>query len=87
LAYTRRMVSAALVGELDEVETREDPFFGLHVPVSLEGVPDEVLRPRDTWQDGDAYDAQAAKLAGMFKENFKQYGEGMSEAIRAAGPK
>jgi phosphoenolpyruvate carboxykinase (ATP) len=87
LAHTRRMVSAALSGELDEVETREDPYFGLHVPVRVEGVPDEVLRPRDTWQDGDAYDEQAAKLAGMFKENFKQYSEDVSDEIRAAGPK
>ena len=87
LAHTRRMVSAALSGELDEVATSEDPFFGLHVPVRIEGVPDEVLRPRDTWQDGDAFDQQAAKLAGMFKENFEQYTEGVSEAIRAAGPK
>jgi phosphoenolpyruvate carboxykinase (ATP) len=87
LGYTRRMVSAALSGELDGAETSEDPYFGLHVPVSLEGVPDEVLRPRDTWQDGNLYDQQAAKLAGMFKKNFEQYAEGVSEAIQAAGPK
>jgi len=87
LAHTRRMVSAALSGELDEVETREDPFFGLHVPIGIEGVPDVVLRPRDTWQDGEAYDQQAANLAGMFKDNFEQYTEGVSDAIRAAGPK
>ena len=87
LAYTRRMVSAALAGELDEAETREDSYFGLHVPISLEGVPDEVLRPRDTWQDGELYDQQAIKLAGMFKDNFEQYAEDVSDAIRAAGPK
>jgi len=87
LAFTRRMVSAALSGELDGVQTREDPHFGLHVPVSLEGVPDEVLRPRDTWDDGEHYDQQASKLAGMFKENFEQYGDNVSDAVKAAGPK
>jgi phosphoenolpyruvate carboxykinase (ATP) len=87
LAYTRRMVSAALSGELDQVETRKDPFFGLHVPVSIEGVPPDVLRPRETWHSGEEYDLQAAKLADMFKENFEQYGDAVSEAIKAAGPK
>ena len=62
LAHTRRMVSAALAGELDSVETVEDPIFGLHIPVTVEGVPDEVLRPRATWADGEAYDAAAKKL-------------------------
>jgi phosphoenolpyruvate carboxykinase (ATP) len=81
------MVSAALSGELDQVETRKDPFFGLHVPVSIEGVPPDVLRPRETWHSGEEYDLQAAKLADMFKENFEQYGDAVSEAIKAAGPK
>jgi phosphoenolpyruvate carboxykinase (ATP) len=87
LAYTRAMVSAALAGELDEVETREDPHFGLHVPIGVKGVPDEVLHPRITWHDGDAYDQQANKLAAMFKKNFEQYADEVPEAIKAAGPK
>ncbi len=86
LAYTRRMVSAALSGELDNVETFIEPFFGLHIPSHIEGVPDEALNPRNTWADGAAYDAQAAKLANMFVENFKQFAEGVTADIRAAGP-
>ena len=86
LAYTRRMVTAALTGELDAAETWVDPIFGLHVPKQVEGVPDEVLRPRDTWKDPAAYDAKASQLADMFAENFKKYESGVSEEVKAAGP-
>lgn len=87
LAYTRRMVRAALAGELDDVETFEERHFGLAIPKHVEGIPDEVLDPRNTWEDHEAYDAQAAKLVDMFVENFKQFEEGVTEEIRAAGPK
>jgi len=50
-------------------------------------VPNEVLQPRETWADGDAYDAQAKKLAGMFAKNFADYADGVSDAIKNAGPK
>ncbi len=86
LAYTRAMVDAAISGKLDGVETRQDPIFGLHVPVSVPGVPDEVLMPRNTWADPAAYDEQAKKLAAMFRENFEKFAADVSEAVRAAGP-
>jgi phosphoenolpyruvate carboxykinase (ATP) len=86
LGFTRRMVTAALTGELDNVETWTDPIFGLAVPTHIEGVPDKLLRPRETWQDPAAYDAQAGKLADMFAENFKKYESGVSEAVKMAGP-
>ncbi len=86
LAHTRRMISAALAGELDGVPTRTDPVFGLAVPERIEGVPDEVLDPRATWDDPEAYDRRAAELAEMFAENFAQYADEVSEAVRAAGP-
>jgi phosphoenolpyruvate carboxykinase (ATP) len=87
ITWTRQMVRAALSGALNDVPTRTDPIFGCEVPVSCPDVPTEVLWARDTWADKDAYDAQAAKLAGMFVENFKQFEGGVSEAIRAAGPR
>jgi phosphoenolpyruvate carboxykinase (ATP) len=87
LAHTRRMVGAALSGELNDAPTVEDPVFGLAVPKAVEGVPSELLDPRGTWQDATAYDAQAAKLAAMFVENFKEFESGVSSEVKAAGPK
>jgi len=85
LAYTRRMVNAALNGELDDVEMITDPFFGLALPAEIEGVPSDVLNPRSTWANTAAYDAKARELAGMFAENFEKYSESVSEAVLAAG--
>ena len=87
IAYTRAMVNAALDGTLGQGEFREDPVFGLQVPVSVPDVPSEVLDPRSTWDDKDAYDRQAAHLAQLFKENFQLYAEHVSDEVRAAGPR
>lgn len=87
LSYTRRMVRAVLDGELDGAETFEEPFFGFAIPKHIDGVPQDVLNPRNTWQDKEAYDAQAAKLVGMFIKNFKQFEDSASMEIREAGPK
>lgn len=87
LGYTRAMVRAVLAGELDQVATVTDPVFGFQVPTTVPGVPDHVLEPRKTWSDGEAYDAQATKLAGMFRTNFEKYADGVSPAVREAGPK
>ena len=86
LAHTRAMVNAALAGDLDDVEYSVDPVFGVEVPTEVPGVPSEVLQPRGTWADADAYDAAAEKLAGMFKENFKKFADRVSEQVQAAGP-
>jgi phosphoenolpyruvate carboxykinase (ATP) len=87
IPYTRAMINAALNGELDDVEFETDPIFGLAIPKAVPGVPSEVLFPRNTWSDPAAYDAQAAKLAKMFADNFKQFEEQVSPEVRAAGPK
>jgi len=72
---------------LAEVLTTEDPFFGLHVPDSCPNVPSEILQPRNTWSDKEAYDVQARKLAGMFAENFKLFAGDASDEVKGAGPK
>ena len=81
------MVNAALDGKLAGVKEVEDPVFGLHVPTVCPNVPPEILIPRNTWPDGNAYDGQARKLAAMFVDNFKQFENKTSQAIRNAGPK
>jgi phosphoenolpyruvate carboxykinase (ATP) len=86
LAHTRAMVAAALSGALDKAAFRTDPVFGVEVPVAVPGVPAEVLTPRQTWADPAAYDAQARKLATMFRENFEQYRSQVPDNVAAAGP-
>jgi phosphoenolpyruvate carboxykinase (ATP) len=86
LKYTRAIVHAALGGELDESDTRRDPIFELAVPTEINRVPANVLNPRSTWSDPAAYDAQARKLAGMFRENFEKIGN-VDAATKNAGPK
>lgn len=85
IAYTRAMVRAALNGSLAQVATEADPLFGLHVPVSCPDVPSEVLQPRNTWRNPNAYDDKAQHLAGLFKQNFEQFADGVSEEVKAAG--
>jgi len=86
LEYTRAIVNAALAGDLDKVKTKTDPIFGLAIPTEIKGVPAKVLNPRETWPDPAAYDAQAKKLAGMFRENFDKVGN-VDAATKNAGPK
>ena len=84
--HTRAIVNAVLDGQLDEVATTTDPIFGFEIPVRCPGVPEEVLEPRNTWNDKDAYDIQARKLAQHFADNFVQYADDVSDEVRAAGP-
>jgi phosphoenolpyruvate carboxykinase (ATP) len=86
LKHTRAMLSAALQGKLDEVQTERDPIFGLEIPLDCPDVPSDVLNPRRTWSDPAAYDEQAKKLAAMFRENFAKYADGVPDEVRAAGP-
>jgi phosphoenolpyruvate carboxykinase (ATP) len=86
LPHTRAIVRAALSGALSEVTFRKDPVFGFQVPEQCPGVPAEVLNPRNTWQDGAAYDLQAQKLAEMFTKNFAQFESDAGAEVRAAGP-
>ncbi|MEP6019888.1 MAG: phosphoenolpyruvate carboxykinase [Paracoccaceae bacterium] len=81
---TRTLLSAALDGTLISGQFRKDENFGFDVPVSVPGVPDILLDPRRTWDDGAAYDRQAANLVDMFSNNFEQYLPHIDEDVRAA---
>jgi phosphoenolpyruvate carboxykinase (ATP) len=85
LKITRALVNAALGGQLEKVEFTTEPAFGLHIPVSCPEVPSEILNPRNSWADKEAYDRTAAELAGRFEANFAKFDA--SDEIRAAGPK
>jgi phosphoenolpyruvate carboxykinase (ATP) len=83
--HTRAMVRAALSGALDDVPTVREPAFGLIVPTSCPDVPSDVLQPRRTWADPDAYDRQARELAAMFEETYASYRAGHPEAVEDEG--
>ncbi|MFL5777493.1 MAG: phosphoenolpyruvate carboxykinase (ATP) [Chloroflexota bacterium] len=85
--HTRAMVRAALSGALDRVPMRLDPTFGFEVPTACPDVPASFLDPRATWDDPDAYDVQAGKLATMFHENFQRYADAVDPAVADAGPR
>lgn len=87
LKHTRAMINAAMRGELNEVEYISDNVFGLRKPTSCPNVPSEVLNPRDTWTDVDAYDKQALELAKLFVKNFEQYQDLASPELLNAAPK
>ena len=87
IKYTRAMIKAILEGQLDKVETQEDPVFGVHVPLKVKGVPDEILQPRNTWIKPETYDAKANELANQFIENFKEYESNVDKKILDASPR
>lgn len=73
---TRKMVDAALNGSLANVEYDYDALFHLNIPKSCPGVPSEILKPKNTWTDKQAYDTQAKMLAKKFSDAFdKAYGD------------
>ena len=87
IPHTRAMIRAALAGQIADASLRVDPIFGLRVPSEVPGVPGQVLDPRATWSDAKAYDAQAAKLAGMFRENFLRYADQVSDDVKGVAPR
>lgn len=87
LSYTRAMITAALEGKLDNVAFEAHPIFGLAMPASCPNVPAEVLNPRNTWANKDAYDQKANELAAAFNKNFEQYASFANAEILAAAPK
>ncbi|GGH72948.1 phosphoenolpyruvate carboxykinase (ATP) [Phaeocystidibacter marisrubri] len=87
LKYTRAMITAALAGELDNSDYIEHPVFGLFMPTSCPNVPDEILDPKSTWADAEAYDEAAMTLAAKFEKNFSKFASDANEEILNGGPK
>ncbi|MCH1511977.1 MAG: phosphoenolpyruvate carboxykinase (ATP) [Acidimicrobiales bacterium] len=74
LKYTRALLDAALAGAFDNVELETQPILKFQMPTSCPNVPDEILNPRKTWDDVDAYDKQATELRDMFRNNYTKNG-------------
>jgi len=84
IAHTRALLRAALDGSLAKAEFVRDPFFGLMMPKAVPGIPSEVLNPRETWADKDAYDRQAKHLVSLFEKNFETFAGAVGEDVKAA---
>ena len=87
LSYTRAMITAALTGKLNDVSYESMPFFDLSFPTTCDSVPSELLNPRNTWSDKQAYDETAQNLAQKFVANFEKFAAETSAEIVAAAPK
>lgn len=86
LAHTRQMLSEAIEGNIEARAFDRDPVFGLAIPREVQGVPNDMLKPRNTWDDPEAYEEKAEKLARMFIENFKQFEGKVRGELVKAGP-
>ena len=86
LKHTRTMVRAAIAGQLNDVEYEQNEVFGLAMPKAIEGVPSEVLNPRNAWSDPAAYDQKANELADLFRENFKKFNHVSEDILEKGGP-
>ena len=86
IPYTRAMIRAVLNGDLEGGPMHTDPFFGVSVPEQVPGVPPEVLTPRQTWADPEAYDEKARVLVARFRDNFNQFVGQVSPSVAVSGP-
>ena len=86
LSYTRSMITAAMNGELTNATYEPHATFGILMPTTVPNVPSEILAPRNTWADKEAYDKKANELAQLFVKNFAKYADQANDEIRSAAP-
>jgi phosphoenolpyruvate carboxykinase (ATP) len=87
LKYSRAIIDAIHSGELADAEYENYAIFNLQIPVKVTGVPSEVLHPAKSWGGtSEEYVNTTKKLAKLFNENFDQYADQATEAIKKAGP-
>ncbi|RLI51732.1 MAG: phosphoenolpyruvate carboxykinase (ATP), partial [Candidatus Thorarchaeota archaeon] len=82
IAYSRALIKAILSGDLQKGEFDRDPIFGFMIPRACPEVPSDLLNPRTNSPDAKAYEERAKRLAHEFKENFKQFGEGIPKEVK-----
>ena len=86
LKYTRAMISAALSGVLENVGYRTHSIFGAEMPLTCPNVPNEILSPRETWKNDEAFYKKANELALKFNRNFDKFREYASKEILEGEP-
>ena len=86
MKFTRRMISAVHNQELNDASFHKVGAFKLCVPYQIEGVPSEILNPRNTWANKEAYDHKEAELVNLYVDNFKKFEALCSEPVINAGP-
>jgi phosphoenolpyruvate carboxykinase (ATP) len=86
IRYTRRLLNAALDGELDDVEYARDPIFGFQVPKTCPDIPEGVLDPASSWPDREAYMKRYRSLASRFVDNFKKFEDQAPEEVKKVSP-
>ena len=86
LSYTRAIIDAIHGGKLNDAPTASDDYFGLQIVTECDGVPAELLQPKSTWAEPDAYDQTARRLVTLFQENFRSYSSGVRPEVLNAGP-
>jgi phosphoenolpyruvate carboxykinase (ATP) len=86
IRYTRELLNAAIRGDLSDGEFYKDPIFGFEVPTRCGDIPEEVLRPAESWPNKNQYMQKYCQLAARFIENFKKYQEDTPSEIANAGP-
>jgi phosphoenolpyruvate carboxykinase (ATP) len=87
IEHTRAIVRAIVSNTLVDEQTERDPVFNLAIPIACPGVPSSILRPRSSWDDVEAYDRRAARLAAAFARNFAQYQDAVAPEVASAGPR
>ena len=87
IRHTRRLLEAALAGELDGVDYRVDEIFGFEVPLSCPGIPDEELRPETSWPREEEYWDRYRQLAARYVGNFRKYAPECPPDLVEAGPR
>jgi phosphoenolpyruvate carboxykinase (ATP) len=87
LKYTRAIIDAIHGDDLVDTTTERDPVFGFDVVTQCSHVPSEILIPKNTWANKADYEKTANKLARLFQENFRTYEDGVTDAVKGAGPR
>ena len=86
IKHTRAIIDGIHSGELAASPMVTDPIFGFKVPTKCQGVPAEVLIPKNCWKDKAEYERLAMRLAGLFKLNFANFEDVASDTVKNAGP-